>query len=237
MIFIICFFTIFTAMECNCELCDLKNIFFATIEPSELEEFCASRIEITIAPKDIVIKQGDPIHDFVYLKEGLVKLYRETDAGNQIISIGKPFDFVSLLSVFGEEKYQYSVSAITDSVICVMKLQDIQKLILENGAFALRLIKTMNKATDRILFDYLDNSQKRLYGRVAHVLIDFSEIFKNETFDLPISRKEIAQLVGMSIENVIRTISELRKDKIINVYGKRIVILDMHRLKQIRTHN
>jgi len=69
------------------------------------------------------------------------------------------------------------------------------------------------------------------------LLIYFSEIFKSDSFDLPISRKEIAQLVGMSIENVIRAISDLRKDKIIKAYGKNIMIEDMSRLIQIRNHS
>ncbi len=101
----------------------------------------------------------------------------------------------------------------------------------------MRLITTMNKATDRILFEYLDNTQKRLFGRVASVLLYFADIFEMNIFELPISRKEISQLVGMSIENVIRTISDLRKDKIIRVYGKSIEIVDMKRLEMIRDLN
>ena len=221
-------------MKCDCEQCDLKTIFYATIRPDMVEEYCASRIEKTIAPHEIIIKQGAPIHEFIYLKEGLVKLYRETDLGRQIISIGEPFDFVSLLSVFNDKRYRYSVSAITESVICVLDLNEIKNLIQTNGQFALKLIQTMNQASDRILFDYLDISQKRLYGRVAQVLIYFSEIFKNESYDLPISRKEMSQLIGMTIENVIRAISNLRKDKIIKAYGKNIMIIDMKRLVQIR---
>lgn len=224
-------------MKCDCDLCDLKSIFYATLDPKEIEGYCMSRVEKLVTQKEIIIRQGEPINKFIYLKEGLVKLYRETNTGSQIISIGKPLDFVSLLSVFGDKNYSYSVSAISDSVICIFDLSEVQKLILKNGYFALRLIKTMNKASDRILFDYLDISQKRLYGRVAHVLIYFSEIFKSDSFDLPISRKEIAQLVGMSIENVIRAISDLRKDKIIKVYGKNIMIEDMNRLIQIRNHS
>jgi len=224
-------------MKCDCELCDLKSIFFATIDANEVEEYCASRSEKKISAKQIIIKQGDPINEFIYLKTGLVKLYRETDTGSQIISIGKPFDFVSLLSVFGDTKYSYSVSAIENSVVCILDLNEVQKLILENGDFALQIIKTMNKASDRILFNYLDINQKRLFGRVAHVLIYFAEIYRSDNYDLPISRKEISQLVGMSIENVIRAISDLRKDKIIKAYGKNMIILDMKRLEQIRNFN
>ena len=224
-------------MKCNCENCKLKNIFYSALNTEELDNYCSTKEERNIKTKEVIIKQGDPINEFIYLKEGLVKLSRDTEHGNQIIAIGIPFDFVSLLSIFGDTHYSYSVTAISDSVVCVIQLNDIKKLILENGNFSLSLIRTLNKSTDKILFNYLDISQKRLYGRIAHVLLYFSEIFNTTEFELPISRKEISQLISMSIENVIRTISQMRKDNIINAYGKRIMILDMARLKHIRDHS
>lgn len=222
-------------MKCDCNECHLKTIFFSTISDDRVEEYCSSRKELLIKAKELVIRQGQPITEFIYLKEGLVKLYRETPIGSQIISIGKPMDFVSLLSVFSDENYSYSVSALQDSVVCVLELDEIKKLILQNGPFAFSIIKTMNKATDRILFNYLDINQKRLFGRVASVLLEFAKIAKSDSFELPISRKEIAQLVGMSIENVIRTISDLRKDNIIKVYGKNIEIVN--RIKLVQVYN
>ena len=83
----------------------------------------------------------------------------------------------------------------------------------------------------------MDLSQKRLNGRVASVLLYFSDVFDMNKFELPITRKEIAQLVGMSIENVIRAISEFRRDNILNVYGKRIEIVDKKMLSRIRDLN
>jgi CRP/FNR family transcriptional regulator len=61
----------------------------------------------------------------------------------------------------------------------------------------------------------------------------FKEIYRSERYDIPVSRKEIAELIEMRTENVIRILSELRKDKIIHIEGKSIEILDLHRLEQI----
>ena len=224
-------------MKCDCERCEIKSIFFATIKESELEEYCSNRVEKEVKTGDIIIKQGQHIDEFIYVKEGLVKLYRDTPHGQQIISLGKPFDFVSLLSVFANDTYSYSVSALNSGVICIFSIYEIRQLIRENGDFALKLISIMNRSSERILFDYLNLSQKRLNGRVASVLLYFSNIYGLKRFELPITRKEIAQLVGMSIENVIRAISELRRDGILNVYGKRIEIVDLKMLSRIRELN
>lgn len=224
-------------MKCDCDHCEIKSIFFATIKESELENYCNNRVEKTIPAGEKIIQQGTHINDFIYLKEGLVKLYRDTPHGQQIISLGKPFDFVSLLSIFAGETYSYSVSTLRKSVVCVFSINEIRNLIHDNGDFALKLLSTMNKASERVLFDYLDMSQKRLNGRVAAVLLYFADTFGLKRFELPISRKEIAQLVGMSVENVIRAISNLRRDKVLNVYGKRIEILDIKLLRKIRDLN
>lgn len=223
-------------MICSCEFCDLKTIFFASLKPEDLERYCSTRQEKVIKAGEILIKQGDLIKDFIYLKEGLVKLYRNSENGQtQIISFGKPLDYVSLLSVFSDEKYNYSVSALEDSVACLFDLNEIKQLIHTNGTFAYHLIQTQNRASDRIIKITLDLLQKRLYGRVACVILYFAnEIYNSDEFELPISRKEIAQYIGMSIENVIRAISSFRKDKIIQVYGKSLSIIDRKRLENMR---
>ena len=96
----------------------------------------------------------------------------------------------------------------------------------------------MNKATDNIILTFLDVKQLRSYGRIAYILLYFSEkIYKNNVFELPVSRKEIAEFIGMTTENVIRALSELRKDGIIKIYGKTIEIADTERLKKINEYS
>ncbi len=83
---------------------------------------------------------------FKYLKSGLVKLYRRTTTGEeQVITITRPFEFVSNMSIFSEERYQYSVSALEDSVVCLVKLEFIKDLFMKNGGFAMgSTLKNLN---------------------------------------------------------------------------------------------
>ncbi|HKK62111.1 MAG TPA: helix-turn-helix domain-containing protein, partial [Bacteroidales bacterium] len=75
---------------------------------------------------------------------------------------------------------------------------------------------------------------RQLRGRIAFILLFFAEeVYQSETFELPVSRKEIGELIDMSTENVIRALSEFRKDEIIAIEGKTIDILDKPRLKKI----
>jgi CRP-like cAMP-binding protein len=220
---------------CNCEGCEIKNLFFENASSQEIESMCSRKVEREYKKGELIIHEGDDIHDFIYLKKGLVKLYRQgTNNREQIICFALPLDFVSLLSIFSENKYNYSVTALQDSVTCSMNLLEVKALAAKNGKFAMGMMQKINKASDRIILDFLEVKQRRLFGRIAYILLYFSnEIFHQSIFDLPVSRKEIAEYIGMTVENVIRTLSDLRKDNIIKIYGTTIEIVDKGRLERI----
>ena len=84
-----------------------------TWKVSQLDIVCSGKVEKEYSQGESIIKEGTLIKDFTYLKSGLVKLYRSNNSGKeQIITIAKPFDYVSLLSVFSNDRYNYSVAAL-----------------------------------------------------------------------------------------------------------------------------
>jgi CRP/FNR family transcriptional regulator len=221
--------------QCSCEKCELKQLFFENVTENEMISLCRSRIEQNYAKGEKIITEGTKITQFIYLKSGLVKLYRHTDDGKeQIMTIAKPFDFVSILSVFSDHKYNYSIKTLEESVTCNIPIAEIKSLIRENGRFATSIIEKMSAVSDKVIIEILEIRRRNLRGRLALILLYFSNvIFKSHYFDLPISRKEIAEYIGMTTENVIRTLTEFRKDGILKIYGKTIEITDKKRLKLI----
>ena len=221
--------------ECNCEKCQLRTLFFSHVKQDELSDICDIKEEKEYSKGDKIIREGVKIQEFLYIKEGLVKLSKSTLNGkDQIISFSKPFDFVSLLSVFSAKEHKYSVTAIEQSTVCSFELNTIKKYAQQNAMFSMELMSRISIATDKIILDNLEIKRKNLKGRVAHVLLYFSGyIYNNTEFELPVSRREIAEYIGMTTENVIRTLSEFRKDKIIKIFGKDILIVDIKRLKNI----
>ncbi len=143
-------------------------------------------------------------------------------------------DYVSLLSVFSNKHYNYSVTALEDSVTCNLNMKDVRKMIDENGKLAMNLLQKMSHVADTIILNTLEIRKKHLRGRVAYILLYFSEnVYFSDEFDLPLTRKEMAEYVGMTTENVIRSLSEFRKDGILKIYGKTIHIVQMDTLKSI----
>ena len=223
---------------CICAKCDFRNVVFSYLDDPSIEELCNNKEEQSFRKGEIINHEGEKITTFKYLKSGLVKLYRRTSTGEeQVITITRPFEFVSNMSIFSEERYQYSVSALEDSVVCMVNLDFVKQLFLRNGGFAMGLLTKISRINDKIISQTLDIRQKNLIGRVAFVLLYFTnEIYKSRVFDLPVSRKEIADYIGMSTANVIRTLSDFKKEGIIRVFGKTIEVVDIAKLEIISKH-
>lgn len=220
---------------CICVDCEFRDVVFKFLDDSSIDEMCNHKEEQFFHKGEVINHEGEKINTFKYLKSGLVKLYRRTPTGEeQVITITRPFEFVSNMSIFSEERYQYSVSAVEDSVVCMVKLEFIKELFLKNGAFAMGLLTKISMINDKIISQTLDIRQKNLVGRVAYILLYFTkDIYKSRVFDLPVSRKEIADYIGMSTANVIRTLSDFKREGIIRVFGKTIEIVDLEKLEVI----
>jgi CRP-like cAMP-binding protein len=98
---------------CICSSCDFRDVVFSYLNDSAIDDLCNHKEEQFFRKGEIINHEGEKINTFKYLKSGLVKLYRRTSTGEeQVITITRPFEFVSNMSIFSEERYQYSVSAL-----------------------------------------------------------------------------------------------------------------------------
>jgi len=219
----------------NCKSCIYRSWAFKNLSTEELKSINDKKVEKFYRKGENICMEGDEILSFMYLQNGLVKLYKtETNTKEHIISIAKPQDFIGLLSIFSNTKHIYSITAIEDSIVCFVDLEIIKEFIKTNGAFAIDFFEKISSISDSVIKTRIDINTRQLRGRIAYILLFLSKHIYNSTkFNLPISRKEVAELIDMSTENVIRVLSEFRKDKLIQIEGKSIEILDIMRLEKI----
>jgi len=181
---------------------------------------------VKFSAKDIVFKQNTRTSHVMFVKSGLIKIFKEGRNKKVIIfKIVTPDHFLANISVFGEETFRYSASAITDSEILFIDIATFKSIIEQNGKFASLLLQLVS--TDNLYFfdKLMSQNQKQLPGRVAELLIYFSkQIYNSDTFEFPLSRTEIAELAGTTKESIIRTLAEFKNDKIIDINGKHIKI-------------
>ena len=219
----------------RCTECAFNSLLFDTLEFEELEKMDHSRTEVKYEKGEDILVEGDRIKNFVYLKKGLVKLSKKTEnQKDHIISFAKPKTFIGFLTVFSHDTYQYTLSALEESILCFIDIDVVKNTIKENGTFALDVLAKISQVSDEIIKRRINICSKQLRGRISYLLITFAkEIYFNTKFDLPLTRKEFGELIDMSTENVIRILSEFRKDELIHIDGSKIEILNFESLDKI----
>ncbi len=207
-------------------------MIFPHLTDEEVHELCANKSESHYRKGEIIHREGEEITDFKYLKKGLVKVFRTlSDGTEQIVTITRPFEFISNVSFFTRNSYTYSISVLEDSTICHVSLDYMRELFSGNANLAMGLLARVTRVNEGIITQSLEIRNKNLVGRVAFVILFFArEVYSSKVFDLPVSRKEIADFISMSTANVIRTFSDFKREGIINAEGKMIEVIDMEKL-------
>ena len=219
----------------NCKSCVYRHLLYDMLSDEEYGEVNSSRNEMIFKRNEVIIQEGDQINDFMYLRKGLVKLFKTNSKGkDQILSINKPGDFINLLSIFSNKTQQYSVAVLEETHVCLVDINTILSLVKKNSSFALRIMNRMSHIADEIIHNRFEINQRQVKGRVAYMLRFLAEqIYHKNEFRMPITRRELGELISMTTENTIRTMSEFKNDGIIEMDGKNVNIIDFDRLKKI----
>jgi CRP-like cAMP-binding protein len=185
--------------------------------------------------RDVIFLQNTRTSHIMYIKSGLVKIYKEGRNGKVLIlKIETPNSFLGLTSVFGYDIHHYSAAAIDSTEICFSDINIFKTVLKENGFFANKLINMISLENLFVFERLMSQSHKQLPGRIADVLLYFAEkIFHNTTYDLPLTRRELAELAGTTKESFIRTLTEFKNDKIIELNGSTVEIKSMKIIKTL----
>jgi len=215
-----------------------KNVhFFQYLKPSEVELIHQNRIEVSYKAKETIIKQGTLYSHVIFFKEGLAKTYIEgLNNKSFILNLVKDGDFVGGPGLHEDSRHYYSLSTLTDSVVSFVEIKFFKQIFLQNNQFADEFLKMISQKSIATYKKLITLSQKQMHGRVAECLLNLSEkIFNSNSFDMVLSRQELADMTGISLESVSRIMQEFKSDGLIDFKGKKLEILNPKMLNSIST--
>jgi len=195
----------------------------------------ANSVRISYHKKEVICKQGSLVSNVMYMERGLAKVYLNSGGNTLVLKIIPDGNFIGLASLSEEQNtYQYSAMAYVDSEIRQVELGAFRHLVGKNPEFAKEVINVLSSNSVQIYGRFFCLTHKQAYGRLADILLCLSDrVFKNPEFDLPLSRKELAELSGMSAETVIRMLKKFHEEGLIFMQGKQFRIMDHNKLTQI----
>ncbi|HKK61930.1 MAG TPA: Crp/Fnr family transcriptional regulator [Bacteroidales bacterium] len=187
---------------------------------------------------EIIFKEGDKPIGLMCLSEGKVKIFKEGVGGReQIVRMAKPVGFIGYRALFAEENHTATGVAIEDSVACVIDKDSLYKVMRSNPELSISIVRSfaseLGFSNDRTV----TLTQKHIRGRLAESLIFLKDTYGYEeddnTIKIYLSREDVANLSNMTTSNAIRTLSAFAQEGVISIDGRKIKILDLHKLERI----
>jgi CRP-like cAMP-binding protein len=208
---------------------------FQHLNKKELQFVNENRYEATFKQGEIMLKQNSPASSALFLSSGLAKIYIEGVKGrNFIMSIAKPGRMIMGPGAYVNSRHTYSVSAITSVRACFISFDVFRHLVRTNGDFAESMIEDISSKSLRTHQRMVNLAHKKMPGRLAEALLYFADdIFKNDEFEMILTRQELGEMSNMAKESVVRIIKEFEDSGIINSTSAGIQILDKKKLNMI----
>ena len=166
---------------------DCISPFSNYLKENEIEEILNHSNIVKYNKREVIFRQNTRTSHIMFVKSGLVKIFKEGRNHKYIIlKIAVPFDFLGLMSIYGSDTHQYSASAIHDSEICFVDLDTFNKILQANGEFTLHVINLISNDGLFIFNRLMSQSHKQLPGRIADVILYFSEVLFKSSSDFSI---------------------------------------------------
>jgi len=212
--------------HCNC---------FEVLTAKQKAFMESKQVEVNFKKGETIVKYGSFATHVIFVCDGLVKVYMEEKDDRLILKIMGKGNLIGLSSLSeSEEVFQYSASAYQDTIVKLIDINTFKQLIRENGHFAEKIISILSENANLINNRFFCLTHRQSYGRLADILLCLSgRVFKADKFKLDLTRKEIAELAGMSTESVIRILKKFQDEELIDITGKMIEIRDNDALKRI----
>lgn len=213
---------------------------FKTLKNEELQSIEDLFIVKHFRKGDYIFYEGDKEPGIYFVVDGIVKLIKETSEGKtvilQLITKGESFGWLVMKG--SKPSSTYSAQALVDTTVLYTSNNDFLKLLLMHPALAVRITC---EATKRILeaYDRLKSlAVEKVEGRIASLLLELADKIGDPdkdkiTINAPITRQDIAEMAGTTVETAIRIISKWKKEKVLDTERGRIEIYNVDFLEEI----
>lgn len=218
----------------HCQSCQIRHLsIFAQLPVVRLKEIQTFQPSVvTYAADETVYHQGAPALNAFTLRKGMIKLTKALPNGRtqivRVLHMGDLFGFDG----FANEPYNHTATPLSEIEVCRLPLGELMELKKQNpeieNTMMRRWIQHLREAEDMML----ELGAKKASERLASFLLRWCQAGDGNWVPLHLSRGEIGELLGLTIETVSRFLSEWKRQGYINEQRGNIQIHDVNGLRK-----
>ena len=214
---------------------------FTGLPPGDLNSIAEVTVIKSLEKDEYLFREGDPSHGFYIVQKGAVNIHRVNSLGKeQVIQIfrnGQSFAEAALAMPTG---YPADARALEPSQILLIQKAGFLSLLKQQPELALRMLASMSAHLRSLVSQLEDLTLKDVETRLANWLIKrCPNPDSNEpaTIELATTKRVLAAELGTVSETFSRTLAEFRRQKLLEVKGKTLTVLNPRKLSELLRKN
>ncbi len=214
-----------------------NHILFRHLTESEFGKVNDEKVTEHHKRGSVLYHEGNRINGFYFISEGIIKVYKTGfDGKEQILRFAKSGDIIGFRSILSNEQACTTAEVIDEAVTSYIPGDILINLVKTNGNFSIELMQITCRELGQANAYITDIAQKTVRERLAEILVQLINDFgldDNKVLLISLTREELANIVGTATESVIRLLSEFKQDKLIELNGRKITVLNMPGLVKV----
>ena len=196
-----------------------------------------SREILHVKKKQVVYTNSQKPNSLYFVCKGKVKTFKINDLGKELITdIYKEGEFLGYIPLMEDSVYVDTAEALQDVELMVIPKNDFLGILGSDSTVAQSFIKMLSRDITEKEEKLVSLAYNSLRKRIATGLLQVYNKFKKSPNDNPrleISREDLAQIVGTATESLIRTLSDFKSEKLIDIRDGKVFIMDEEKLKNM----
>lgn len=184
--------------------------------------------------KQVIYSEGNHPLQLYYVINGKVKTFKTNDDGKDLVTeLYSPGDFLGHVALLQSGVYKETAEAMDDTKLAVIPKKEFENLLNSNWEVAHKFISLLAKNVADKEAQLLNMAYNSLRKKVADALVTLKLKYHkpgNELFSIDISRENLATIAGTATESLIRTLSDFKSEKLIEIRDGHISILNEKKL-------
>ncbi|WP_200975166.1 Crp/Fnr family transcriptional regulator [Echinicola sp. 20G] len=226
----------------TCSVCtNASCIIKRNVHLSQLSKYIDQKNTINCRKGQTFIIEGAPVQGLYFVNKGAVKVTKTGLNGKeQIVRLAKDGEIIGHRGFAAGQFYHIGATALENSSLCNFSLDSMNQMLLEIPKLTYDLMTFYAEELSRSETKVKKFAQMTVREKVIDALLYIFRKFgqKDDFFDIQLSRKDIADFAGTTDEQVIRILSSLKKEGLIQTSGKNIGTKNVNLLrKEISEHN
>lgn len=178
--------------------------------------------------KEVIYSEGNHPHRLMYIQSGKVKTYKTNSDGKELtVGLFAEGDFLGYTALLEGTVYHETAEAIDDTEIAVIPAEEFDSLLHSSIEVTQKFIQLLAHNITEKEEQLLGLAYNSLRKRVADALITLQHKYQIdgvEKFSIHISREDLANIAGTATESLIRTLSDFKSEKLIEIKDGNIII-------------